>query len=128
MKPRGGLAWICALGLTAAAGPVLAAVPVELWRGGDDGLTNRAFDALEKAFGDATDFNPARPGEGVVKVTITDHLAWRQDGDVLRATAPYEISRAGAAPLVGKATCTETTLPVCADKIVRATRKYLKNR
>ena len=122
------LAWICVLGLVAAAGPVLAAVPIELRRGGDDGLTLRAFDALEKAFDNAPDFSLARSGESAVKVEITNHLAWRRSGGVVHATAPYQISRADAAPLVGQATCTETTLPVCASKIVRATRKYLKNR
>jgi hypothetical protein len=107
------------------ASPAFASTPVEVWKGGDDGLTNRAFDALEKAFEDAKDFSLARSGEGVVKVEITNHL--RSDG-ALHATAPYAISRAGAAPLVGEATCTETTLPVCADTILSATRKYLKNR
>jgi hypothetical protein len=121
------MAWACVVGLT-AAGPALAAVPVELSRTGDDGLTLRAFDALEKAFGDAQDFSRARSGESAVKVELTNHLAWRESGGVLHATAPFQISRAGAAPLVGEATCTETTLPVCADTIVSATRKYLKNR
>jgi hypothetical protein len=107
------------------ASPALAATPVELWKGGDDGLTNHAYDVLEKAFGGATDFSLARSGEGVLKVAITNHL--RSD-TTFRVTAPYEISRAGAAPLVGEATCTETTLPVCADKILSATRTYLKNR
>lgn len=118
------MAWACAIGLT-AAGQAAAAVPVELWRTGDDGLTLRAFDALEKAFGDAPDFSLARSGEGAVKVEITNHL--RSDA-ALHVTAPYAISRAGAAPLVGEAACTEATLPVCADTIVSATRKYLKNR
>ena len=118
----------CALGLTIAACPVLAAVPVELRRTGDDGLTLRAFEALEKAFADTPEFSRARPGESAVKVEIANHLAWRESGGVLHATAPYKISRAGVAPLTGRATCTETTLPVCASKIVSATRKYLKNR
>ena len=118
------MALACAVGLT-AAGPAMAAVPVELWRTGDDGLTLRAHDALEKAFGDAPDFSLARSGEGAVKVEITNHL--RSDA-ALHTTAPYQISRAGAAPLVGQAACTETTLPVCADTIVSATRTYLKNR
>ena len=107
------------------ASPALAATPVELWKGGDDGLTNRAFADLEKAFGNAKEFSLARPGEAAVKVEITNHL--RADA-VLRVTAPYQISRAGAAPIIGEATCTEATLPVCADKIVSATRTYLKNR
>ncbi len=124
MKPVAILAWACLVGF-AAAPPAMAAVSVEVWRGGDDGLTNRAFDALEKAFGDAKDFSLARAGEGVVKVEITHHL--RSDAK-RHVTAPYAISRAEAAPLVGKATCTETTLPVCADKILSATRTYLKNR
>jgi len=107
------------------ASPALAATPVELWKGGDDGLTNRAYDVLEKTFGGAADFSLARSGEGVLKVEITNHL--RSDA-VLRVTAPYAISRAGTAPLVGEAACTEATLPVCADKILSATRTYLKNR
>ena len=127
MRPVAAIVWACVIGLT-AAGPAMAAVPVELWRTGDDGLTLRAFDAQEKAFDDAPDFRRARSGEGAVKVDITNHLAWRKSGDVIHVTAPYAISRAGAAPLVGKAACTETTLPVCADKILSATRTYLKNR
>ncbi|MBC7667390.1 hypothetical protein [Caulobacter sp. DWR2-3-1b2] len=120
---------VASLALTVlAASPALAATPVALWKVGDDGLTNRNFDALEKAFGAAKDFSLAQSGEGLVKVEITNHLAWRQDGGTLHATAPYSISRAGAAPLVGEATCTEATLPVCADEILSATRTYLKNR
>lgn len=110
------------------ASPALAATPVEVWKGGDDGLTNRAFAALEKAFDDAPDFTRALVGDSTVKVAITNNLAWRTSGDVVHVTAPYQISRTLTTPLVGEATCTEATLPVCAEKILRATRKYLKKR
>jgi len=127
MTPAVAIAWAFVAGLT-ADGPAVTATPVELRRTGDDGLTLRAFEKLEKAFDEAPDFSRARSGETAIQVEITNHLAWRKSGGVLYATAPFQISRAGAVPLVGEANCTEATLPVCADTIVSATRKYLKNR
>jgi hypothetical protein len=128
MNPVSAMTWVCVMGLAAVAHPALAAVPVELSRTGDDGMTLRAFAALEKAFDDTPDFTRALVGETTVKVAITSNLAWRTSGGVVHVTAPYQISRTLTAPRVGEATCTEATLPVCADKIVSATRKYLKKR
>lgn len=109
--------------LAAVSSPAVASTPVELWKGGDDGLTNRVYDAVEAAFKNSSDFSLAAAGKGELKIEINQLRA--RDGIVV---APYATSRAGGQPSIGKATCTETTLLVCADTIVSATRKYQKKR
>jgi hypothetical protein len=53
--------------------------PVEVWCGGDDGLTLGLRDALEKAFESSPDFNlTSRKIPGKLVVTIPTHVKWMQ--------------------------------------------------
>lgn len=54
---------------------------VEVWSGGDDGLTQRLRDALESAFKASKDFNLSSGKKpGTLVVTISTHVAWKQIG------------------------------------------------
>ena len=65
----------------AADAPAAKRTLVEVWSGGDDGLTQRLRDGLEKAFGSSPDFNlSSGKKQGTLVVTIPTHVKWMQVG------------------------------------------------
>ena len=60
--------------VTAADAPI----PVEIWRGGDDGSTVKLYDALESAFNSSPEFTVTSAGNGTLIVTIQNHVEVRR--------------------------------------------------
>lgn len=92
--------------------------PVEILRGGDDGLTVRFADALEAAFRSAPEFsfNTDTVPDTLV-VTIPSNVTWIQVGD--RTKVNYSIQfTTTAARLLGSSngTCWEDQLQKCAAR------------
>ena len=93
---------------------------VEVWRGGDDGLTLRLTDALESAFRSSPKFtlsNGRKPGTLVV--TLPTHVEWRQVGT--RTQVSYSVDFAaidGRNIGASKGSCWDDALVKCASHIV----------
>ena len=78
-----------------------APVPLEVWRGGDDGLTLRFADALEASFRRFPAFvlsSGKRPGTLVE--TIPSNVGWKQVGSRTKVIYSVEFTGTAAQPLV----------------------------
>src|SRR5581483_11802229 len=54
---------------------------VEVWLGGDDGLTQRLGDALERAFDKSRDFTPSTGKKpGTLIVSVPKNVGWKEFG------------------------------------------------
>lgn len=112
-----------------ARGPV-GKTPVEVWCGGDDGLTRRLCEALEAQFGASPWFvlsNGKKPG--TLLVTIPTHVRWTQGGGRTRLEYAVEFASADARPLgASSGACWEDELAKCAEAINKdaegATRRF----
>lgn len=100
------------------------AISVEVWRGGDDGLTSKLADALEEKFRQTPPFivGPASERESL-KVTIPGNVRWKQIG--VRTQVQFDVNFSRASRQIGtsKGVCWEDNLPRCAEIIVEDARK-----
>lgn len=107
---------------TACVGaPSLAkSVPVEVWRGGDDGLTSRFADALESAFRGSSAFVLSEGKKpGTLIVTIPSNVGWKQIGS--RTEVHYSVTftdTSSQAFGVSKGACWEDQLSKCAVHVL----------
>lgn len=118
------------LGSLATSGCATAApfeakpTPVEVWRGGDDGLTSRFADALEAQFLAASDFTPSTGKvPGTLIVTIPTNLSWRQIAGQTEVSYTVEftgVSSESRGRSVGS--CIEDNLAECANHVLRDAR------
>jgi len=96
-------------------------IPVEVWRGGDDGLTARFGDALEAAFRAAPEFALSTGKvSGTLIVTIPSNVSWHRVGGGTEVT--YSVQFSGtASSLRGNSVgaCPEEQLEKCAAQVVR---------
>jgi hypothetical protein len=98
--------------------------PVEVWSGGDDGLTQRLKASIEKEFGSSSDFQMSvgkKPGTLIV--TIPSNVMWREKSG--RTQALYAIdftSDSGRNLGTSKGKCWDDDLARCAVRIVAAAR------
>ena len=82
MTPKMQQLVLIAIGLAVAIyanGMSANPTPIEVWRGGDDGLTARLQDQLESGFKSSSDFivsSGKKPG--TLFVTIPTNVAWKQ--------------------------------------------------
>lgn len=94
---------------------------VEVWSGGDDGLTLRLKDALEKAFKSSSAFalsSGKKPETLIVK--IPTHVAWKQVGKRTQVLYTVEFATIDNQPLgVSKGSCWDDTLTKCTSKIIK---------
>jgi hypothetical protein len=100
-------------------------VPVEVWRGGDDGLTIRLGEAIEAAFQASSLFTLSgglKPGTLVV--TIPSNVDWKEVGSRVRVSFKVTYTDPAERPL-GRAAgkCWDDELPVCAAEILKRARK-----
>ena len=99
-----------------------APVPLEVWRGGDDGLTLRFADALEASFRRFPAFvlsSGKRPGTLVE--TIPSNVGWKQVGSRTKVIYSVEFTGTAAQPLGrSEGSCWEDQLRVCAAQVVKA--------
>jgi hypothetical protein len=103
--------------------------PVEVWTGGDDGLTQRLRDEVENKFKSSFDFvlsSGKKPGTLIV--TIPTHVAWTQQGT--RTHVRYKVEFSSSDDIgIGKSSgsCWDDNLAECAARIYggaqRAARK-----
>ena len=97
---------------------------VEVWSGGDDGLTQKLRDSLEKTFQSSPEFQLSagkRPGSLVV--TIPSNVAWRQVKGRTRVVYAVEFASVDGFKLgSGKGECLEDDLVKCASRIVADAR------
>jgi hypothetical protein len=95
--------------------------PVEIWRGGDDGLTQGLVVALEGAFRSSPNFTISSGKKpGTLLVTIPTHVRWKEIGG--RTQVRYTVEFASADnQSIGRSrgTCWDDALAECAAHIVR---------
>jgi hypothetical protein len=111
---------ICLIPYAMSAGQVKP-IPVEIWVGGDDGLTLRLRDKLENAFASSPEFN-LRGGKkpGTLIVAIPTHVEWKQVNG--RTKVFYKINFRSANDQnisVRKGACWDDTLTECAAQILK---------
>jgi hypothetical protein len=117
------LSLLCSLlfsfGLELAGSPKLTLV--EVWSGGDDGLTTKLRDTLENAFKSSPDFRlSAGKQPGTLTVTIPSHLEWKLVGNRTQVFYTVEFTSADNQHLGSSAgSCWEDALSKCASRIVK---------
>jgi hypothetical protein len=102
---------------------------VEVWRGGDDGLTVRLTNALERALESSPDFTLSsgkKPGSLVI--TIPTHVGWKQIDGRTQVTYIVEFTSV-TSEKVGKTSgsCWDDSLAKCADQIVKEAKIAARN-
>jgi hypothetical protein len=112
---------------TANAQPMHKAVkrtPVEVWCGGDDGLTIRLRDSSEKAFKSSADFimsSGKKPGTLIA--TIPTHVEWQDIDKKTKVFYTVEFSSTKRNDLgVSKGSCMDDEFEKCANQIVNDAR------
>jgi hypothetical protein len=106
---------VATFGMDASAQPTL----IEVWRGGDDGLTQRLAVALESAFRASPNFSLSsgkKPGTLVVTVP---HAGWKEIGPRTRVSYAIKFTSTDNRKL-GRSTgwCWEDVLENCSAHIV----------
>jgi hypothetical protein len=97
---------------------------VEVWCGGDDGLTIRLRDAIEHAFSISPDFQMSSGKvTGTLLVTIPTNVGWKRVGKKTRVLYKIDLSVAGGQNL-GERTgaCWDDDLQSCSKSIVKDSR------
>ncbi len=93
--------------------------PVEVWTGGDDGLTQRLRDEIENKFKSSSDFVLSSGKQrGSLIVTIPTHIAWTQKGT--RTYVRYKVEFSSSDDVgIGKSSgsCWDDNLADCAAQI-----------
>ena len=100
-----------------------APMRVELWSGGDDGLTQKLFLALQNAFNSSPDFVVTRSTErtvGTLIVTIPTHVEWRQRRWQTRIIYRVEFSTTDN-QLIGlsRGSCWKGSVKKCAKNVLK---------
>ena len=94
--------------------------PVEVWCGGDDGLTQRLFAALQITFQSSPHFTLSTGRKpGTLVATIPTNVEWRQIGR--RTLVSYTVDFTSTDNLnlgVSKGSCWDNSFAKCAAKIV----------
>jgi hypothetical protein len=107
-----------------AAPPKPTQTTVEVWCGGDDGLTRGVCYALEDAFASTDDFvlsNGKRAGRLVV--TIPTNVDWKESGKRIRVFYTVEFTSADDKKLrTRKGKCWNDDFARCANQIVKQAR------
>jgi hypothetical protein len=96
-----------------------AAVPVEVWTGGDDGLTRRLADAVRDEFKQSALFalTPASTPNSL-RVSIPTNVEWEQVGGRTRVAYKLRLARGDRTFGVTAGVCWENDLRTCARQVV----------
>jgi hypothetical protein len=99
--------------------------PVEVWTGGDDGLTQRLRDQIENKFKSSSDFvlsSGKKPGSLIV--TIPTHVAWIEKGARTHVRYKVEFSSSDDTA-IGKSSgsCWDDNLADCSAQIYSGAQK-----
>jgi hypothetical protein len=97
---------------------------VEVWKGGDDGLTNKLSDTIETAFRSASDFhlsNGKMPG--TLMVTIPSNVRWKKVGQRTKVFYDVKFSSVDGRDIgASKGSCWDDSFGTCATRIVKDAR------
>lgn len=99
--------------------------PVEVWTGGDDGLTQQLRDEIENKFKSSSDFVLSSGKKaGTLIVTIPTHVGWTTKGARTHLRYSVEFS-SGDGMALGKSSgpCWEDNLTECAAQTYREAKK-----
>jgi hypothetical protein len=103
-------------------------IPVEIWRGGDDGLTNKLSDAIESAFAvsDAFVLNKGEKNKMLTVTIPTNVHRERVDNhnEVLYTVELKQKATLRTATISGS--CRENKLSICADQIFRSAQALVR--
>ena len=101
--------------------------PVEIWRAGDDGLTVRVGESLEKVFRNEARFVLSSGNKpGTLRVIIPTNLSWKEASGqtqvsyIVQFTGPHS-------ELLGtnQGTCLEIQLEDCSNRVLVAAKNLL---
>jgi hypothetical protein len=98
---------------------------VELWVSGDDGLTQRLADALDKELKTSSDFSMSSGKKpGTLVITIPTHVQWKDIGKRTQVFYTVEFSSISD-QIIGASTgsCWDGEFKKCADQIMLDTKK-----
>lgn len=95
-------------------------VPVEVWCGGDDGLTQKLRDALEKRFEASSEFQLSSGKKpGTLLVTIPTNVPWKQVGGRTRVVYSVDFTAVDGLTLGrSRGECWDSDVGKCAERIV----------
>jgi hypothetical protein len=98
-----------------------AKTPVEVWTGGDDGLTQRLADAIEAKLQTSSRFALTSAGTvpNALKIIIPTHVGWREVAGKTRVSYQLGLERDGRRISARGGECWETELELCAQQVVR---------
>lgn len=106
-------------------GGTASATPVEVWVGGDDGLTIRLADAVEQAIKASSSFTYVERGSvpDALSVGFPGHVTWAKVNGRIRVKYRVELGRQEQKVAEAEGACWESELQRCALAIVRMTEK-----
>ena len=114
------------LGLAAGclyASVSLGAVPVELWTGGDDGLTQRFADSVLTAISESRDFSAAHANEGALVMRIPTHVYWSEVRGKINFSVVVIMTDNHSKYLgVSTGSCWEEAMKSCAEHVLSDAR------
>jgi hypothetical protein len=103
---------------------------VEVWTGGDDGLTQRLRDEIENRFKASSHFvlsSGKKPGTLIV--TIPTNVTWTAKGTRTHVRYKVEFSSAAGSRIgISSGSCWDDRLADCAAEIYRGAQKVAKSR
>ena len=117
--------WV--IGVFALFAEPVKPTPVEVWTGGDDGLTQHLRDAVESKFKASSDFvlsSGKKPGTLIV--TIPTHVSWTHSGT--RTHVRYKVefsSNEGAGLSRSSGSCWDDNFAACASQIYGSAQKVV---
>jgi hypothetical protein len=125
MKARFHIAAVLAFAMPIQMQAAQEADHVQIWTGGDDGLTQRLRYEMEKGVSESGVFQLVNR-EGMKAddfiILIPTGVSWAKDANGLVVTAKAEFSRANRKLDEVTVTCREEALQVCAAQIVSAAK------
>jgi len=112
-------------GMAACVHASPAVTPVEVWRGGDDGLTVKFADALQTAFGSSSAFALSSGKKaGTLVVNIPSNLQWKEINGRTQVLYTVDFTSVDGRKLgTMKGSCWEDSLSECAAKVTAEARK-----
>ncbi|HWA91968.1 MAG TPA: hypothetical protein VG889_18150 [Rhizomicrobium sp.] len=117
-----------ALSNCACVAQPLPRTPVEVWRGGDDGLTSRFGDAVNEAFRASSTFTLSYGNKpGTLIVTIPTNVSWKPIGTRTQVTYAVTFATPDQRSLGSSTgTCFDDALSDCAAHILRDAQVAVK--
>jgi hypothetical protein len=107
--------------------PEQTRTPVEVWCGGDDGLTTGVCQAVVEAFNSSPDFELSSGDmPGSLVVTIPTNVDWKEIGKRTRVMYKVEFTSTDDRKLATrKGTCWEGEFGTCANQVIKYARTEL---